>query len=127
MNQRLSLRVGRDDAEQQRGAGADNAVRNKSVYLLSPHVKLISTSPLSLQREACLLARRVKTSHTCLSVSGEFLSGIVFPAGACFSRLKDDDVCHCMRAALLLRQIEREGNRLGPATPESLLLSLTLY
>lgn len=52
------------------------------------------------------ISRVRRTSHTCLLVSGVFLSGIVFPPGACFSRLKADDVCHCMRVALLLRQIE---------------------
>lgn len=42
------------------------------------------------------MRRKIKqTSHTCSLVSSEFQRGIVFPAGACFSRLKDDDVCHC--------------------------------
>lgn len=35
-----------------------------------------------------------KTSHTRSLVSGEFLTTIVFPVGACFSRPKHDDVCH---------------------------------
>lgn len=52
-----------------------------------------------------------KTSHTCLLVSGEFLSGIVFPTGACFSRLKHDDVCMCV--ALPLQQIGGGGDRLN--------------
>lgn len=43
-----------------------------------------------------------KTSHTCLLVSGEFLSSVVFPAGACFSRSKDMHVCHCMHVTLQL-------------------------
>lgn len=79
---------------------------------LPPHVKLISAFALS--PEGGLPIRHVcKTNHTCSLVSGEFLSSIVFLAGACFSRLKDDNVCHCMCVAMLLYQIEHEINCLN--------------
>lgn len=70
--------------------------------------------PSSLQKASPLIGRVRETSHTCLLVSGEFRSGIVFLGGACFSRLKVDDVCRLLRAALLLVQIctcrEPSGN-----------------
>lgn len=49
-------------------------------------------------------------SHVCLVVSGEFLSSIVFPSGACFSRFKNDDVRHWTWASLPLEQSAGGGN-----------------
>lgn len=69
-------------------------------------VKPISAS--SLSPEGSLPISHVcKTSHACLLVSGELLSTVVVPVEACFSRLKDDDVCHCTL-------IEGGDNRLNP-------------
>lgn len=83
------------------GAGAHDLVTANQFPSVS-HVKN-STCPSASRGERLPHSHVWKTSRTCLSVSGEFLSGFVFPAGACFSRLKGDDVRETL---LLLQQIE---------------------
>lgn len=65
------------------------------------------TPPFHLRRVSLPSGYACKTSHTCLLVSGEFQGSVVFPSGACFSRLEDDDYVRLYAA----RQIKFEGNR----------------
>lgn len=75
--------------------------------------------PFHLRRVFFPFSHAYKTNRTCLLVSGQFQGSVVFPSGACFSRL-EDDVCHCMYLyAALTDYIWREHAR---PVSESLLL-----
>lgn len=86
------LQVGWSNTEQQHivlfiGSRCRLSRYYKSRYLILM-LKKFSAAPFYLQREALPFRYVCKTSHTCFLVSGKFLSSIVFPAGACFSRLE---------------------------------------